>query len=78
MCLNSARAAENSSSVALMCQAHEPPTSKNNRTFIASKPLGAHENIEVALMSAALIVPGRSSSSSAPVRANLRSRTRNL
>ena len=35
MCLNSVRAAENSSSAALMCQSMEPPTSKNSKTFTA-------------------------------------------
>jgi hypothetical protein len=35
MCLNSLRAAENSSSVALMCQSIDPPTSKNKQTFTA-------------------------------------------
>src|SRR5439155_21212953 len=34
-CLNSLRAAENSSSVALTCQSIDPPTSRKRRIFIA-------------------------------------------
>src|SRR6516165_1615686 len=74
MCLNSERAAENSSSVDLMCQSIEPPISKNRRTFTALWRSGRIRISRYPLCAVPLMVPSRSSSSGAPVRANLRKR----
>jgi len=73
--LNSAFAAENSSSVRLMWSSIEPPTSSSISTFTLLWRSGTIRRSSQPAFAAVLrIVPGRSSSSAAPSRAKRRRR----
>ena len=75
MCLNSVRVAENNSSLIFTCASIEPPMSKNSSTFTVLWRSGIMRMSNMPpLWAVERMVFSMSSSSSRPVRANLRSR----